>query len=184
MIHLPERSVTRFFIPLIDVLLLLFCIYLLMPIAEGVEKDGDGGSPGELKDRTQLARQELGLTRREVQQERHKLGLARKELLELQKEKNQQLSQRLAIRVLEIDPKNGKLWCYVERGERLGIDSADDAQRLIQRHKQEVGSRELYYLFLFPRQDTGFPEQRQFEQYERWFAGVAHGLDNPRGLER
>ena len=29
----PERSVTRFFIPLIDVLLLLFCIYLLLPIA-------------------------------------------------------------------------------------------------------------------------------------------------------
>ena len=31
MIHMPHRSVTRFFVPLIDVLLLLFCIFLLMP---------------------------------------------------------------------------------------------------------------------------------------------------------
>ena len=32
MIQLPRRSVTRFFIPLIDVLTLLFCIFLLMPL--------------------------------------------------------------------------------------------------------------------------------------------------------
>ena len=43
MIQMPQRSVTRFFIPLIDVLTLLFCIYLLMPIvkpalAEDVEQ--------------------------------------------------------------------------------------------------------------------------------------------------
>ena len=31
MIPSPRRSVTRFFIPLIDVLILLFCIFLLMP---------------------------------------------------------------------------------------------------------------------------------------------------------
>ena len=31
MIGTPKRSVTRFFIPLIDVLILLFCIFLLMP---------------------------------------------------------------------------------------------------------------------------------------------------------
>ena len=32
MIRLPRRSVTRFFIPMIDVLTLLFCMFLLMPI--------------------------------------------------------------------------------------------------------------------------------------------------------
>ena len=32
MIQMPRRSVTRFFIPLIDVLILLFCIFLLMPL--------------------------------------------------------------------------------------------------------------------------------------------------------
>src|SRR5205807_6608680 len=30
MIKMPHRNVTRFFIPLIDVLILLFCIFLLM----------------------------------------------------------------------------------------------------------------------------------------------------------
>ena len=30
--EMPRRSVTRFFIPMIDVLTLLFCIYLLMPM--------------------------------------------------------------------------------------------------------------------------------------------------------
>ena len=31
MIERPKRAVTRFFVPLIDVLILLFCIFLLMP---------------------------------------------------------------------------------------------------------------------------------------------------------
>ena len=31
MIERPKRSVTYFFVPLIDVLILLFCIFLLMP---------------------------------------------------------------------------------------------------------------------------------------------------------
>ena len=34
MIELPRRSVTRFFIPMIDVLTLLFCIFLLMPMVK------------------------------------------------------------------------------------------------------------------------------------------------------
>ena len=34
MIHMPHRSVTRFFIPLIDVLLLMFGIFLLMPMVK------------------------------------------------------------------------------------------------------------------------------------------------------
>ena len=42
-IHMPHRSVTRFFIPLIDVLILLFCIFLLMPYVKLVE-----GEPGDL----------------------------------------------------------------------------------------------------------------------------------------
>src|SRR5262245_3009071 len=41
MIRPPKRAVTRFFIPLIDVLILLFCIFLLMPY---VEKGAVGGA--------------------------------------------------------------------------------------------------------------------------------------------
>ena len=43
MIRMPQRSVTRFFIPLIDVMMLLFVIFLLMPIAneEELQKSQD-----------------------------------------------------------------------------------------------------------------------------------------------
>ena len=39
MIQLPKRSVTRFFIPLIDVLILLFCVFLFLPMV------GQGDTP-------------------------------------------------------------------------------------------------------------------------------------------
>jgi len=172
-IQLPERSVTRFFIPLIDVLLLLFCIYLLMPIAQGTEESTGDLTPAELKEQTLQAKRELDRARKEVKE-------ADRKLADLRKEKAYLLHQRLAIKVLEIDPRTGKLYAYGDRGQRIDIESAKDAERLIGRHKSEVGGRDLYYLFLFPRQDTGYPEQRQFEQYEHWFAAVPHGLDNPR----
>ena len=43
MIRPPRRSVTRFFIPLIDVLILMFGIFLLMPLVE----EGAAGAGGE-----------------------------------------------------------------------------------------------------------------------------------------
>ena len=60
MIEMPQRSVTRFFIPLIDVLTLLFCIYLLMPVVEGTgepAKDSAADARGALgeKERLELA---------------------------------------------------------------------------------------------------------------------------------
>jgi hypothetical protein len=173
MIRLPERSVTRFFIPLIDVLLLLFCIYLLMPLAEGGE-GGDNLTPAETREQAAQAKRDLERARRDLKE-------AGQRLAELNREKMHLLHERLVIKVLEIDPRSGKLYTYGDRGERIDIDSAQDADRLIRRQRQEIGTRDLYYLFLFPRQDTGYPEQGQFEQYERWFSGVAHGADNPRG---
>jgi hypothetical protein len=173
MIQLPERSVTRFFIPLIDVLLLLFCIYLLMPIAQGTEENIGDLSVDQLKEQTRLAKRDLDLARKDLKE-------ASQRLADLRREKSHLLHQRLAIKVLEIDPRTGKLYTYADRGERIDIDSVQDAERLIARHKNESGGRDLYYLFLFPRQDTGYPEQGQFERYERWFGSVAHGLDNPR----
>ena len=50
MITAPRRSVTRFFIPLIDVLILLFCIFLLMPLFK--PQAGAGAEPSPDGDRT------------------------------------------------------------------------------------------------------------------------------------
>lgn len=186
MIRLPRRSVTRFFIPLIDVLTLLFCIFLLMPL---VQATGDGpepvpGSPAaEPAEPTATLRPQRGQVPGgpgELLQERLELERLRKEQEQLRHAKMETLQQRLAIRVLEIDADTGKL-SYHEPEQRLEITSQADAQALIQRHLREAGGRELYYLFLFPRRVTGYPEERQVKQYERWFADVAHGFDNPRG---
>src|SRR5262249_3368700 len=51
MIQMPHRSVTRFFIPLIDVLFLMFSMFLLLPFMQPGAKAG--------KDLKQYSREEL-----------------------------------------------------------------------------------------------------------------------------
>ena len=47
MLQMPRRSVTRFFIPLIDVLTLLFCVFLIMPLVRNPTEEGP-----DLRDKT------------------------------------------------------------------------------------------------------------------------------------
>jgi hypothetical protein len=178
---MPRRSVTRFFIPLIDVLTVLFCIFLLMPLIKAPEPGSDtppGDTSSSILDQPSEA-QALDKPRGEgddsdlVRREQEKLD-------RLQNDKIEALEKRLFVRVLEIDADNGKL--YTRDGEqRVEIASQAAALELIARQKLEAGDKELYYLFLFPRRVTGYPEERQINQYERWFKGVAHGRDNPLG---
>jgi hypothetical protein len=183
MIQLPRRSVTRFFIPLIDVLTLLFCIFLLMPLiksaGEGQEAAAPSAGRGE-QNRLAATNPSAQKTATDAS-ELENLRRARQELEQLRKEKMETLQQRLFIRVLEIDADTGKLF-YQAGDERLEIASQDDALQLVTRHRQEAGKRELYYLFLYPRRLTGFPEEGQMKRYETWFRGVAHGMDNPRAM--
>jgi hypothetical protein len=192
MIQFPRRSVTRFFIPLIDVLTLLFCIFLLMPMiketGEGQESANPSGSdliPSGMASRDGPAEEgrpdanQPALTK--ADQERSESESVKKERTELEQLRTQKievLQQRLYIRVLEIDADTGKLY-YREPDGVHEIASQADALELIARQKREAGNRELYYLFLFPRRLTGYPEQRQLERYDNWFKPVAHGTDNP-----
>jgi hypothetical protein len=192
MIQLPRRSVTRFFIPLIDVLTLLFCIFLLMPLIKPTGEASDspelaaGGSSSWRA--TGRAAGEVPEMRRPTsdpgmeQAERERLRQERLELEQIRKEKVEALQQRLFIRVLEIDADTGKLF-WQEGDDRLEIGSQDEALKLISRHRAEAGKRELYYLFLYPRRLTGYPEEGQVRKYESWFKGVAHGIDNPRAAQ-
>ena len=59
MIQLPKRSVTRFFIPLIDVLTLLFCIFLLMPMVKSGSEAATGSPEPMITPFTAEERQEL-----------------------------------------------------------------------------------------------------------------------------
>ena len=172
MIQLPRRSVTRFFIPLIDVLTLLFCIYLLMPL---VKKSGDGDDPGP----SGVGAQPPGV---EKEPEKDKpeppalLEQERQELERLRREKIELLKQRLAVQVLEIDGKDGRL--YHRGPQTVEVASQADAADLLGRNKKEAGPRELYYLFLYPPRGSGYPEQGQVQTYRKWFQGAAHNLDD------
>jgi hypothetical protein len=157
MIRLPQRSVTRFFIPLIDVLILLFCIFLLLPLVEKPDKAGAG--PQSSEEERQL------------------------------EAKAKALSDWLAVRVLEIDPKTGKLY-YTQRRGRVEVSSAAKARELIEgdrgrlaegdRGKPGEQQRELYYLILYPRdRKSPYPTVEQEDNYDRWFKGVALGYDIP-----
>jgi hypothetical protein len=191
MIQMPRRSVTRFFIPLIDVLILLFCIFLLMPLFREEQTQGkEGTSPEAAVDLAQekaALERELERRTRELEQLRMRyqpqidLDKLRAELERLRKEKIQTIQQRLFVRVLDIDPRTGALSfqdAAVPDKPGVKLSSAEAVRSLINRHRQEAGDRELYYVFLFPRGDTGFPTEQQFEQYKRWFGDVALGVGN------
>ncbi|HTK77115.1 MAG TPA: hypothetical protein VL371_17750 [Gemmataceae bacterium] len=173
MIEPPRRSVTRFFIPLIDVLILLFCIFLLMPYVKPVEGDvGDATGKGTIAEPpAEPLPNDVAELRREVE----RLRADREQLLR----DRDTVLKRLAIRVLEIDRSDGRLYYYDP--ERVEVATQADAQGLIDAELRRTGSRELYLLILYPREPSGFPLQKQVLAYEKWFADVPHGFDSPGG---
>ena len=170
MIQLPRRSVTRFFIPLIDVLTLLFCIFLLMPLIKATDEEANAAEgPETAVSPPKKSASKAPNTERQ-----------REDIAQSRKERIKRLQENLFIRVVEIDADTGKLF-YHDVDNRQEIRNQDDAVKLIAAHREEAGTRELYYLFLYPRRLTGFPLRSQTERYENWFRGVAHTIDNPRG---
>jgi hypothetical protein len=163
MIRLPQRSVTRFFIPLIDVLTLLFCIFLLLPVVQAPGEEPGAGRATDAE-RLQALKQENDRLRSEL--DRRRKGDAKS------------LQERLAVRVLEIDPATGRL--YYRDPERIEVASQGHAQALVRRDRERGGGRELYYLVLYPRDPASlYPTRAQRETYDRWFEGVALGYDIP-----
>jgi hypothetical protein len=175
MIQLPRRSVTRFFIPLIDVLTLLFCIFLVLPLAK--EPGDTSADMAELEERLRQKEEELERLRESGRDLPREL---RDEIEKLRQERGKALQKRLAVRVLEIDGDTGKL--YYRDPERVPIPDEAAAHALIENDRRKLGQKELYYLILYPRSRTsGYPTVGQREQYDRWFEGVALGYDIPGG---
>ena len=170
MIVQPRRSVTRFFIPLIDVLILLFAIFLIMPFVSGptsAETAPDLKAPAEkpLPDDVKILQEML----REEQ--------LRVERLEKERQKN--LKDRLVVRVLEIDRTSGVLFYF--NPDRQEIRSQADAERYIFQEKkratQDGTTKDVFFLILYPRQRGSFPTDAQLEEIRQWFKDVPHGID-------
>lgn len=193
MIQLPRRSVTRFFIPLIDVLTLLFCIFLLMPMSGLVlpaDEEGEG-QPGEDGPRglSVTERRELQRLRREKQQWRDLEGLRRErrdieELLrQLRHERLETLHQRFVVRTLQMGD-DGRLFWYDSRRdtERTMRLTRGNVAEFLTNQKETASGKEVYYLLMYPRPESGLPSyplRRQREEYDEWFRDVPHGYDIP-----
>src|SRR5687768_10493859 len=162
MIRLPRRSVTRFFIPLIDVLILLFCIFLLMPF---VEKGATSGrlTPGEAEAlRRRIAQLE------EMLAKMSQAGGTPEEVKRLEEELAEERSKRASDRV---NPKllyldRDKLTLYrmetTAQGTRYRreIVKASDAAELATADAKEAPGKELVYFVLYP---AGRPAPRGWE---------------------
>ncbi|HZU38149.1 MAG TPA: hypothetical protein VFA18_19660 [Gemmataceae bacterium] len=165
MIQPPRRSITRFFIPLIDVLTLLFCIFLLSPVI----KAGAEGKAIPAVDNDQLKQERVRL-----EQDLQRLRADRRDILQ----------GRLAVQVLQISDESGKLYFYDPAGvsDRWVEVTAQNVQPIIERARAHAGDKAVYFLILYPRPargETAFPTLLQRRQYDRWFAGVAHGFEVP-----
>ncbi len=191
MIHMPHRSVTRFFVPLLDVLLLLFCVFLLMPMA--TEESGAARESAEDQN-ARIASLEAMLSERTRDLQQYEqidpdvkkyatlkdYAKLQEEFDRLQQEKVNFLKKHLIVRVLDINGENGELTYFdpkiAEDDKRnIKIDSARAAKDLIDRLTKEAGDREQYFQFLLPR-NSGYPTRSDREKYQQWFESVAHSL--------
>ncbi|HVS37627.1 MAG TPA: hypothetical protein VMS17_18840 [Gemmataceae bacterium] len=159
MLQMPRRSVTRFFIPLIDVLTLLFCIFLMMP---AVKRTAEAGQ-GDLLDKRQQA----------LDQQARELRL---EMGRVRRETTRQVLNNLTPRVLEINGANGNLEYRDPRVPTTPrvIANEPDARELIRRDESGPGGPDsVYYIIRYPLDpNSDYPRSGVPEEYLKWFAGV------------
>jgi hypothetical protein len=171
-IRLPRRSVTRFFIPLIDVLILLFAIFLLMPFVS----DPAASEP---QAKVKAPDKPLPTDVKELQDE---LAEARLLVARLERERQQRLTDRLAVRILEIDANDGTLFYYDPNREEIRNDA--DATRMIQKAITAASAdgvvKDVYFLILYPK-NSNYPNESQLKQIEEWFKGRPHGFNTRTG---
>lgn len=164
MIQLPKRSVTRFFIPLIDVLILLFCVFLFLPMV------GQGDTPdSSLKTNTDTI-------------EKPKIADSTTQLLKeiekLRAERTEAFKGSVFSRVLEIDSTTGDL--FFRNPDKSILKNKDDVSSLINQDKLSSKGKEIFYMVLYPRDlDSSYPTRGQRENYERWLNGIVWSFDFP-----
>jgi hypothetical protein len=150
---LPEstvsRSFTRFLLPLTDIMIILFSMFLLMPQLE--EKKGaptPGISPGWQADQQRQSQEELQRYRR----------------LE-----SQPLSDRSLVRIMHIDRDTGDLWVPRD-SQRITLTPENFSVVLAQdlREAQQM-QKELFYMLLAPARDVqGTPDRPLRQDRERY----------------
>lgn len=159
---MPERAVTRFFVPLIDVLILLFCIFLLLPFVSA-QADQPAPDPNAPTDPDAL--------RAELKKAKDDLAIEKKRTDELMKERADS-AQRTVVWVIDIDGATGKLTYTppeAQPGKVAELKSAQDAREFILNSKKKTEERAVKYLFLLPREGGAYPDEPMYRRLEEWF---------------
>lgn len=161
----PRRSVTRFFVPLIDVLMLLFGIFILMPFVSG-----PAANPS---DQQTPPKEQLPENVRDLRKE---LSEARDRITRMEKAAQTRITDRLSVRVLQIDRKDGTLYYYGP--ERRDIHTEQDAMVLIKNQRNlatsDGGVKDILFLILYPEIPSGFPTKEQEDKIHNWFREFPH----------
>lgn len=173
MIERPRRAVTRFFIPLIDVLILLFCIFLLLPFTN--QPGNAEAAKKEPEEKKEMTPEEM---KREIAGLKLELTKALKDIRQLQEERTNP-ADKVAPFLLEIDARTGYLIHYAA-GESRRLKEQRDAQEVIDSHKRRVGiGKDPLFIILLPKELTGRPSAPQLDEYKAWFKDVPHQFNNP-----
>jgi len=151
MIVLPRRSITRFFVPLIDVLVLFFCVFLFMPMV--TQGDKPNGPSASFSNSSQPKSEPL-----------------LEEIARLRNKNTLDIQGQLFINVLEIDSKTGEL--FKRLAERKKIANRELAAKMIEEDLLSSNGKKIMYVILYPQEDTGFPTREQRENYQRWFSST------------
>ena len=171
MIVLPKRSVTRFFIPLIDVLILLFCIFLLMPFVSGPP------APDAPDPKSEPPKEPLSANVEELQRE---VTEARARLKRMEATAQARITDRLSVRVLQVGKDRSGIFVYYYDPDRQEIRTEADALKLIARQKTIASSaggvKDVMFLVVYPRDASGnlrgFPDDRDEQAIRGWFREV------------
>jgi hypothetical protein len=185
MIRMPQRSVTRFFIPLIDVLLLLFVIFLLMPIAneEDLQKSHDasknlGEDVDYLEKEIEALRDQLKRYAK-LEPKLNELEALQEKLDRLEKLSRKNLQERVAFTIVDVDPKTGGLYWFDvadEKDPKRPLETEAAVKDLVDRIQRENPGRQPYFYFRWPPFDSPWPTLDQQRTYTRWFKGTANSL--------
>jgi hypothetical protein len=174
MIKPPRRAVTRFFIPLIDVLILLFCIFLLMPF---VEKGAASGrlTPGEAQAlRERIAQLEQYVN--DLERTRPTPDTIQRLEQELADVKSRRAADRVMEEVLYYDRDRNELYRMEDTGtgkpRRSPIRSREEAQEIVKSDRTKDPTKDLIYVVLYP---PGRPPRNQWQDdvQTKWFGSDA-----------
>jgi hypothetical protein len=190
MITPPRRSVTRFFIPMIDVLILLFCIFLLMPFVSAPAQPETS-----TKDETKDAKAAPPPTDVEKLREERDEAIRR-----LERFRKEQVG-RLQFRSLDVDPTTGLLVDTVGGEKRLmplslvrsrrenrtptpeeAAAAAEEMKEWVKLQKRRAAEqeKEAFFVLRLPKTPSGHPTEGDLRNYQAWFENPSqYGYELP-----